>query len=333
MSAAAARSRATVLGPFFALGLSLAACGGDPSSEAPAAAEGVAGDAAEALSLLGEPLYAPSLPEERRAELEARLAEARAEYERDPGSAEALIWFGRRTAYLGRYREAIRIFTEGMEKHPEDARMHRHRGHRFITVRRFEDAIRDLERAAQLVRGRPDEVEPDGLPNPYGIPTSTLHSNIWYHLALARYLTGDFEGALPGWRRCLEVATTDDTRAAASDWLYMTYRRLRQDEEAARVLEPIHREMRILENHAYHRRLLMYRGEIPPDSLLRPDEADPVQAATYGYGVGNWYLYNGDRERAGELFRRILAGPNWAAFGYIAAEAELAAWGEGRHGG
>lgn len=79
----------------------------------------------------------------------------------------------------------------------------------------------------------------------------------------------------------------------------------------------------------------MYRGEIPPDSLFpatgvdgseadASEAADPVQRATYGYAVGNWYLYRGERQRAEEIFRRVIDGPNWAAFGYIAAEAELA---------
>lgn len=129
---------------------------------------------------------------------------------------------------------------------------------------------------------------------------------------------------LPAWLECLEVSANDDMQVATRDWLYMTYRRLGRDGEAARVLEPVHADMEILENHAYHQRLLMYKGEIDPDSLLDVDSDDPVQVATYGYGVGNWHLYNGDTTRASEIFRRILERPNWAAFGYIAAEAELA---------
>jgi hypothetical protein len=48
-----------------------------------------------------------------------------------------------------------------------------------------------------------------------------------------------------------------------------------------------------------------------------------VQIATQGYGVGNWYLVNGDEKKAREVFERVLAGKAWAAFGYIAAEADL----------
>lgn len=278
---------------------------------------------AEARSLLGEPLFAPELAPEVRERLEAQLGEARSAYERAPTDADALIWLGRRLAYLGRYREAIEVFGRGIRLHPDDARFYRHRGHRWITVRELDRAVADLAHAAELVRGQPDEVEPDGMPNPYGIPTSTLQSNIWYHLGLAHYLAHDFDRALPAWRQALAVSTNDDMLVATTDWLYMTLRRLGRDAEAGAVLEPIHADMRILENHAYHRRLLMYRGELPPDALLDVDTDDPVQLATYGYGVGNWYLYSGDATRAHTIFRRILDGPGWAAFGYIAAEAEL----------
>jgi tetratricopeptide (TPR) repeat protein len=278
----------------------------------------------EALSLLGWALFRPALPPETRARLQADLAQARAAYQANPNDAGAIIWLGRRLAYLGEYRAAIDVFTEGIEKHPNDARMYRHRGHRYITTRELTRAIADLERAAELVRDRPDEVEPDGAPNRYNIPVSTLQTNIWYHLALAHYLRHDFERALPAWRRALELSKNDDMIVASADWLYMTLRRLGRSDEAAQLLDRISPDMRILENDAYHRRLLMYRGIVPADSLVRAGAGDAVQVATYGYGVANWYLYNGDRHAAETLFRRILEGPNWAAFGFIAAEAELA---------
>jgi len=280
--------------------------------------------AREALSLLGEALFPPPISAEARPRLEANLDTARAAYGRAPENADSLIWMGRRLAYLGRHRAAIDVYTRGIGLHPEDARIHRHRGHRYITVREFDNAIADLTRAAELIRGRPDEIEPDGAPNRFNIPTSTLQSNIWYHLALAHYLKGDYAAALPAWLECMMVSKNNDMLVATSDWLYMTYRRLGRDVDAAAVLQPINAGMEILENEAYHRRLLMYKGEIPPDSLLGVTSADPVQIATYGYGVGNWYLARGDTARADSIFRRILEQPNWGAFGFIAAEAELA---------
>jgi len=304
-------------------GVALGGCGPTADSTPGAAETEVATSEPEAVSLLGQPLDRPALAPATRDRLEADLAEARASYDRTPEDPDAIIWLGRRLAYLARYREAIDAFSRGIELHPTDARLYRHRGHRWITVRDFDRAIADLSHAADLVHGQPDEVEPDGAPNEYGIPTSTLQSNIWYHLALAHYLKHDFAAALPAWREALAVSDNDDMLVATSDWLYMTLRRLGRNAEAAAVLDPIDTDMRILENHAYHRRLLMYRGDLEPDSLMAGDTDDPVQLATYGYGLGNWYLYNGDPDRARTIFRRILDAPNWAAFGYIAAESEL----------
>jgi tetratricopeptide (TPR) repeat protein len=281
----------------------------------------------EAHSLLGEPLRRPQLPAERRERLEADLRDAEALHRAAPEDAEAAIWLGRRLAYLGRHRDAIEVFGEGIRRHPVDARFYRHRGHRWITVRELDRAIADLRRAAELVDGRPDEVERDGAPNRHGIPTSTLQTNIWYHLGLAHYLKGELEPALHAFRRCLALSANDDMRVATADWLYMTLRRLDRPAEARGVLTPIHREMRILENDAYHRRLLMYRGDLPPESLLARGSDDPLQLVTQGYGLGNWYLYGGDTARAVEVFRDVLAAGSWAAFGHVAAEAELARMG------
>ena len=259
-----------------------------------------------------------NIPEAVRAQREQELATARANYEKNRNDADALIWLGRRTAYLGRYAEAIDIFTEGIRKHPRDARMLRHRGHRWITLRQFDRAIADLTKAAELIRNTPDQVEPDGLPNARNIPTSTLQSNIWYHLGLAHYLKGDFEAALRAYRECMAVSKNPDGVVSTGHWLYMTLRRLGRADEAEAVLAPVSTDMDVIENTAYHKLLLMYRGEIAPEELLKENDA------AIHYGVANWFLYNGERDRAMTLFQEIVREKEWAAFGTIAAEAELA---------
>jgi len=301
----------------------LAACAGTHAASGPRRAAAVMPPGVEAISLLGDTLRAPELPAETRQRFEARLAEARADAARRPGDADAAIWVARRTAYLGRYREAIDLYTAAIAAHPADARLYRHRGHRYITVREFDRAIADLEHAGRLVRGRPDEVEPDGLPNARNIPTSTLQSNIWYHLGLAYYLKGDFPRALAAYRQAMTVAANPDMLVATSNWLYMTLRRLGREQEAAAVLEPIRPDLDVIESGSYLRLLLMYAGHLSPDSLLA-GPASALDDATVGYGVANWYLYDRQPREAERLFRRVLAGGQWAAFGYIAAEADLA---------
>ncbi len=152
----------------------------------------------EATSLLGKRLVSAPQADAVRQRNEENLAAAKTAYDTNPASADAMIWLGRRTAYLGRFRDAIAIFSQGIERHPGDARMYRHRGHRYITVRELDRAIGDLTRAASLIKDRPDEVEPDGQPNARNIPTSTLNTNIYYHLGLAHYSQGGFRAGAEG---------------------------------------------------------------------------------------------------------------------------------------
>lgn len=281
--------------------------------------------AQEARSLLGRPLTPAELPAPVREAYLARLAEARRAFAHTPENADSIIWLGRRTAYLGRYREAIAIFTDGIRLHPIEARLYRHRGHRRLTVREFDLAIADLERADSLTRGRPDEVEPDGLPNARNIPTSTLQSNIRYHLGLAYYLKGDFGRAAAIFGEDVAAARATgnaDMLVASSHWLYMALRRAGRTSEAARVLAPISRDLPVIENGSYHRLLLLYQGVLPVDSLLGGTAT--VEDVTQGYGIANWHYYNGRREVAFRLWKQILDSPQWAAFGYLAAEAEVA---------
>ena len=281
----------------------------------------------EATSLLGRPLISPEPSAERKAAMEKDLAAARLEFEKNPNSVDAAIWLGRRTAYLGRYREAITIFSDAITKHPSDPRLYRHRGHRYITVREFDKAIDDLSKAASLVRDRPDEVEPDGQPNAKNIPTSTLQTNIYYHLGLARYLKGEFAAAANAYHVCMALSKNNDMRVATAHWQYMTLRRLKRDAEAAKVLEAITADMPIIENASYHRLLMMYKGATEADALLDASKKESLDAVTIGYGVANWHLYNGRSDRAKAILSEIVKQyetSQWAGFGYIASEADFA---------
>jgi tetratricopeptide (TPR) repeat protein len=275
----------------------------------------------EATSLSGKPLFAIELP--TRPKLEADLAQAERDLSARPNDPEAIIWVGRRLAYLWRYQDAVAMFSKGIAQHPNNAKLYRHRGHRYITTRQFDRAVADFEKAVSLIKGTKDEIEPDGAPNPSGKPRSTLHFNIWYHLALAHYLKGDYPKALNAYNECMKVSTNDDSITATSDWLWMTLMRLDRKDEAAKVLARITPKMDILENGSYHRRLLMYKGVEKPEALLDPANADDLTIATQGYGVGNWYFVTGDRARARQIFEKVVAGRQWSAFGYIAAEADL----------
>lgn len=275
-------------------------------------------------SLLGRPLTPPTPDAEALARMEAQLATAQAAWEKNRDDADALIWVGRRTAYLGRYREALKIFTDGIRRHPSDARMYRHRGHRYLTVREIDSAIADFEKAASLIAGQPDQVEPDGQPNARNVPTSTLHSNIYYHLALGYYLKGEFSRAADTWMKARDAVRNADNLVAASHWLYLSLRRAGRDAEAAAVLVPITANLDVIENGSYHQLLLMYKGERTPQEVLK-GAGEGSGGSAVRYGVSAWYLISGRRADATALWASILEGTDWAAFGHLAAEAEVAA--------
>jgi tetratricopeptide (TPR) repeat protein len=275
----------------------------------------------EAVSLFGKPLFPPAPSAEARATLEQRLAEARAAFDRNPADPEAIIWLGRRLAYLGRYREAIDVFSKGIVQHPKDARLYRHRGHRYLTTRKFDLATRDFEFAVDLIRDKPDEVEPDGQPNARNTPTSTLHSNIWYHLALAAYVQGNFARAAYSWGQGAAVAKTPDMRVAMTYWQYLALRRDGRRDEAAKLLADIVPGMDVFENTAYYRLLLGFKdGTVSPSWL---ESASGLERATLTYGIGAWLIAEGRMDEAVAVLTPLVHSDQWASFGSIAAEADL----------
>jgi tetratricopeptide (TPR) repeat protein len=286
-------------------------------------------EGAQAISLLGEPLFPPSLPEEVRIRREQQLAEALRDLEADPRGSDAIIWAARRYAYLGEYREAIALLTDGMRYHPEDPRFYRHRGHRFISVREIDNAIDDFRKAAELIEGTEDEVEPDGQPNAMGVPTSTLHFNIFYHYGLAYFIKGDFEAAETIYRLCMDASIHPDSKVATAHWWYMSLRRLGREEEAGALIRGLDLDAlapEVIESGAYLELLRLY-AEADADPERPLPELDPatMEGAALGYGVGDFFLYNGHTAEARAIFEGIVsARDQWAAFGFIAAEADLA---------
>ncbi len=312
--------------PTVALAIAVACAACSPSVDSASTTAEPVAPSFQTVSLLGDTLRTLPLSPAVREKYEGQLAEARRAYEHTPTDVDSMIWYARRLGYLGRLRESIEVYTRGLALYPENPWLYRHRGHRYISVRDFPAAVRDLERATELVQGKPDEVEPDGQPNATNTPIGTLHSNIGYHLALAHYLMGDFDKAATVAQREVDAATNDDRRESMAHWLYMSLRRAGRDADAAQVLVPIRRDMSVIENQAYHHLMLLYKGELPPDSVLTaaPSGGLSVTDASAAYGVANWHWYNGREAEAKALWQRIVDGGQWGAFGTVASEAELA---------
>lgn len=267
---------------------------------------------------------APALSDSLKKVYEANLRSAEKKYKADSLNDDQIIWYGRRLAYLGNYKEAISVYTKGIRLYPNNARFYRHRAHRYITLRCYDHAIADLKKAVDLIKDQVDEIEEDGIPNARNFPTSTLHTNIYYHLGLAYYLKGDNKQALLAWQKCLEISDNDDMEVATLNWLNLLLRKMGRQKDAEQHLKGVTTEMEIIENHDYYDILLMYKSGDDSKLVGKTQSQQSVSNATLGFALGSYYQFKGDKDKTKELFEKVVAGNQWSSFGYIAAEAELA---------
>ena len=228
------------------------------------------------------------------------IARAESALAADPRNVDRIIALGVAQSGVRQYREAIATFTRGIGVAPNNALLYRWRGHPYLSTRQFDKAMDDLQRGARL--------------------DSTIYG-IWYHLGIVRFVRRDFAGAVQAFTRALPMSPDSAERAGSTDWLWMSLSRAGRKADARALLDR-HPDMPNAGN-AYAQRLRLYRGEIPPDSVFAPADTSDIQVATLSYGVGNWYLVQGDTAKARSWFERSVTSGGWPAFGFIMSEVEL----------
>jgi tetratricopeptide (TPR) repeat protein len=220
----------------------------------------------------------------------------------EPRNIERIIQLGIAHSAIRQYREAIRVFTQGIAIAPDNPLPYRWRGHRYLSVRELDSAVADLRRGNRL---------------------DATNYDIWYHLGVARYVRAEFSAASDAFAHAQRLAPNDNEIAGATDWLWMSLSRAGRAADARAALTRAHDSLRVTSAAAYAQRLRLYKGSIGPDQVLTPADTGDIAIATLSYGVGNWFLVNGDRAAARTWFERAARSGGWPAFGFIAAEAEL----------
>jgi tetratricopeptide (TPR) repeat protein len=256
----------------------------------------------EVKSLLGRKLYAQK-------DDEAIIA-ARKKVNADPKNISLVLALAEAQASRRQYREAVATCTKGLAYAPRSADLYIERGHRELGLREFARAQGDLEKAAAL--------------NPKMI-------DAYYHLALSHYFQGQFSAAAEDFQKALSLAKSNDSTIDCSNWLYVSLRRAGRPKEAAEVLARITPEMKNTEPHLYFYLQLLhfYQGKIGEKDVLptKPTDPNDVESElafdTVTYGVANWNLYNHHSARATELFREVVSGDAWNAWGFVGSEVEL----------
>jgi len=228
------------------------------------------------------------------------VARAESAFIADTANVELLLALGLAEAGIRRYREALTTFSMAIARAPDNAVLYRWRGHRYLSVREFDRARADLERGLALD------------PGCYGC---------LYHLGIVRYVKRDFAGAAEAFQLGLPLAPNAGETAGSIDWSWMSLMRAGKAAEAQAVLDRSSDSLPV--ENAYTRRLRLYRGQIGPEQVVTPTDTTDIDVATLSYGLGNWYLVQGDTAQAREWFGRAVMSGGWPAFGFIAAEAEL----------
>lgn len=309
-------------GPLFRLcivGLIATACAQPPTQRSI-----VLPISAEALSMLGDTLWSLPVNPENGPELVEQLGKARARVASAPFDVNAALVVARRTADLGRLREAVGLYTKANELNPMDARIPRYRGEVLLQLRELDLAQKDFQDAAGRLVGKESpveflEVETGGLLG------STLQFNIYRLLGLTYYMKGDYDKARLTLIEAARAATNGDDVIAAGLWLFFSSRRLGALEESRMILHRLTDSAAVGARETELFLLQAFRSGVTSDSLhldlRRPFTME--QDALTAYGLGYALLLLNRTEEAELVFEQIRTYRDWSSIPVLAAEAEL----------
>jgi tetratricopeptide (TPR) repeat protein len=239
------------------------------------------------------------------------VAAARKNLAADPKNPGLLLKLAQAQIAVWEDKEAVETLTRAIAVSPQNADLYTERGHRYLPLREFAKARADLDHAASL--------------NPKNMAT-------YYHLGLAHYFLNEFAEASDAFAHAVATAPNTDGRINSTNWLYAALRRAGKTAEAEKALLAVPPEMT---NEAPHTKFYLnlvrfFQGKMteaealpaePPAS--NTDQEVELPFDTVAYGIGNWYLYNGNPAKAQEYFRRVQKGHVWVTWGFIGSELEV----------
>ncbi|MAJ52405.1 MAG: hypothetical protein CMB82_12455 [Flammeovirgaceae bacterium] len=258
-----------------------------------------------------------------RASAERVLLKAEKAFNENPENEFNIINYGIKLANLGRFKEAISLYDEGLTKFPESHKIRRYIGQQYLTTRQFDKAISSLSEAITYANDSPPIIETENSYLKYNRKTIyNVKFNIWYYLGLSYYMKGNYDKAISSFRKCEKYTNNNDLKVVITNWLYNAFAKIGNLDLAEAEIMSIPTNMRLVEikSRKYHDLIMLYRGLVTPSILTKRNGID----ADVGYGIGNYYLINGKVENAISAFNRVISTEQQERIGYIAIEAELA---------
>ena len=177
------------------------------------------------------------------------------------------------------------------------------RGQAYLNIMRYAESVADSEMAIRL--------------NP-------LAYDGWYHLIVANYLLGEDERCVQVFHDGKDYVEVINDVICSVYWVWMALMRLGRKEEAAALDAEISPGLKLIRNNAFYLVILMRKGLIKPEELLKTKDENP-RANPFiimRYGIANYYWHTGRIEEYRDILAEIIKSAEeerWPCFGYQAA--------------
>ncbi|MFN0177328.1 MAG: tetratricopeptide repeat protein [Gemmatimonadales bacterium] len=278
---------------------------------------------AQAVSLLGDTLWNVPLPPGEGPHLVQQLRAAQRQLTARPSDPAAKLLVARRTAALGRLRDAVLLYNEVIEAEAGSVRLFRRRGELLFQLREFEAAARDLKRAARDPGGAfvKEFVEDSAA----GLVGSLVRYQATLGLGILEYARGDYPRAARTLVSALDASDGADELVESALWLGFALRRAGRTQDAAQVFRGIPANVAAKSRSAELLLLQLFRGEVGLDSVRSHLQGGAAaDEALVLYGLGFVQLVRADTTGALDAFEQVLLLGQWAVRPSIVAEAEVA---------
>jgi tetratricopeptide (TPR) repeat protein len=287
-------------------------------------------------SLLGKPMITEATRNVGVASvslLDRAAADAKADFEKNM-TVDTATWYGRILFYQGYSKESAAVYNKALAKFPNSPKLLRHLAHRQFSLRDFDKSIETGLKAARLYEGQPLEREKPG-PDYFRGDPDVVQYYLYYHLGGAYFAKHDFDNAAKWFAKSAEAAmfTKDlDARTANTYWEYLSLARGGRLREAQKLLDSY--DLTLFEVHpeggsdTYFDGIQLFKGHRDPHSFFNDKDggrafatADGVAAST-AYSLANYYILQGEAEKAKPWLARSISVESWGFFARIQAEAD-----------
>jgi tetratricopeptide (TPR) repeat protein len=287
-------------------------------------------------SLLGEdmftigpnPVNVAKTPDLLRA-----VAEAKAAFEKEL-TIDNATWYGRLLAYQGLMKQSIEVYTIGLKKFPDSAKLLRHRAHRYFSLRDFDKSVEDGLKSAKLYEGKPLEREKLG-PDYFPSTPDIVQTYAYYHLGQAYFAKHDYVNAAKWFQRAGEVAIgvhSAPDYTASVYWTYLSLARGGRYGEAEALLKSFTYTLNDVKDNKeanyYFDAIQMFKDLRDPESFFSTKDSGKAFstsdgiAASSGYSIANYYILRGEVQKAKPMLARAVKVDTFSYFARIQAESD-----------